>query len=48
MAEDYVRCNSVVVVTQGDVRGWLERVGAMQLARRVLQKLRGMRKARPA
>jgi GT2 family glycosyltransferase len=47
MAEDYVRCNSVVVVTQGDVRGWIERLGAMQLARRVLQKLRGMRRARP-
>lgn len=39
LAEEYVRSNSVVVVTQGDVRGWVNRLGAMPFARRVREKL---------
>lgn len=36
MAEDYVRQNAFVVVTENDVRGWIQRRGLMRLARRTL------------
>lgn len=39
MAEEYVRCNSVVVVTETDVQGWMVRFGVWDFVRRLRRKM---------